>query len=302
MNKGIRNFFEFTLAPLLIFVIALLIFLFFNWLFSKESNTEKLLEELQSPVNRKKWQVAYDLATSNKHLRFIRNNTNAYKIIRDTLKKALTDYANTTANNKDDMEKFIEYMIYLLSYCDNSDVNIFFKENLLTKDNNFLEIAILAAGNTKRTELTPIILELYPHVPYNIQLRILFVLGILQTGQSRQLLLKEFHSVDTLKKLNSAFALARSKEKIILPYFQQLLQNDNYKQLEINDKNGIRKINEEEEISILSNILKSIRYFEPEEVYNFKELISKLETKTKHFTIRRFCKELIFWLNKNDRK
>lgn len=303
MNKGLKSFFEFTLAPLLIFSVALLMFLFFSWLFSKESNTEKLLGELQSSTSRKKWQIAYDLAINKKHLSFIKDNTNAHKIISTTLKETLAQYSNAPINDKDDTGKFIEYMIYLLSYCNNNDVNDFFKENLLTKDNSFLDIAILAIANTKRVELTSTILDLYQQVSPDIQIRILFVLGILpQTEQSKQVLLKEFYSVNNLKKLNSAFALARSQEKIVLSYFQHLLENENYKQLEINDKNGTRKINEEEEISILSNILKSIRFFAPEQLHNFTELISKLETKTKHFTIRRLCKELIFWINKSDRK
>lgn len=302
MNKSIKSFFEFTLAPLLIFIIALSIFLFFNWLFSKESNTEKLLEELQFSMSRKKWQVAYDLATNKKHLDYIKNSVRAYNIVSDLLKKALEQYPSIAPPQKDDMVRFIEYLIYLLSYCNNEKVNSFFRENLLKRYNDFLDVAILAIGNTARVELTPDLVELYPQVPSNIQIKILFVLGILQTPEAKQLLLKEFYSEDTLKKLNSAFALARTREKIVLPYFEYLLMEDNYKKLQIKDADGIRVINEQEEISILGNILKSIRFFKPEEVKNFAGLISELESKTKHFTIRRLCKEMIFWINNDGRK
>lgn len=302
MNKGFKSFIEFTVAPLLIFVTALVVFLFFNWLFSKEKSTEKLLRELQTPMSRNKWQVAYDLAVNEKHLHFIRNNSDAYNIISGTLKKALVQYDNVPVEEKEDIGKFIEYMIYLLSYCSDNRVNNFFRENLIKKNSNFLGTTILVIGNTKRIELLPTILELYSQVPLDIQLKILFVSGILQTEEAKQLLLKEFQSINTLKKLNAAFALARMKEKIVLPYFEHLLRDDNYKKLEISDLEGVRNVNEKENMAVVGNILRSLRFFNPEEVYNFVPIVSEIETKIKDFTIRRLCKEFIFSVKGNGRK
>ncbi|MFN7181440.1 MAG: hypothetical protein ACK4NF_02025 [Planctomycetota bacterium] len=302
MNKGFKTFIEFFLAPLAIFITALTIFLFFNWLFSKETNTQKLLTELNSAAIHKKWRIAYDLATNRKHLDYIRNNSTGYLTIHRMLKDMLIQYPYIPASEKESATRFIEYLIYLFSFCNNSEVNTFLRENLLRPDNNFLNVTILSIGNTKRTELVEDIIKIYTQAPEDTQLVILYVLGILPTPEGKKILMKEFYSNNTLKKLNSAFALARIGEKSVLPYFKHLLEKENYKLLEISEKGILRKINEQEERYIIENILKSLTNFNPEQLEELKETLIELESKTKYFTIRRILKELILRINKNGRR
>ncbi len=296
INKGFKNFFEFILAPLVIFITALLIFLFFNWLFSGETSTEKLLIELTTIKSAKRWRIAYDLATIPKHLNYIKNNSSAYIPISNTLKEILSQYSYTPQSGREQTKKFTEYLIYLLSFCNHSAVNLFLKENLLSPDNSFLNVTILAIGNTKRVELVDDIIKIYDKASLDTQVVILYVLGLLHTQEGMKLLIKEFDSNDNLKKLNSAFALARIKEKIVLPYFMQLLKNENYKTLEIKDKGITRRINEAEEVSIVENILKSLSNYDDKDIEGFKDILLELERKVKHFIIQRQIKGLRFRL------
>jgi hypothetical protein len=299
MNKNVKTFFEFTFIPLIITILALSVFFFFNWLFSKEKDTLKVLSELKTVVRLGKWQVAYDLATNKRHIEYIRHNKEAFAIIKSALEEALENFGNPSQAKNENLRQFIEYLIYLLSFCAHPEVDSFIRDKLLKPDNKFLNITILAIGNTKRTSLGKDILNIYSSVDIPTQYTILYVLGLLEVREARELLKKEFYSADVFKRLNASFALARFKDKEVLPYFKELLGDEDHLKSKIADKNSQRFSNETEIQDILKNILVSLAFYPDEEIKEFLPLLSEVERKINNFTIKRLVKELIIRVNSN---